>query len=67
MRVGDLVVWRSPDFIDGGAKLALIVKEREWDAKEAVIIKLMCGKEKAVWTYQLEKADEYWRFSKKQT
>ncbi len=56
MKIGDLVVWRSPDFVDGGAKLGLIVEEEQYET--VVIIKLLSGEQRVVKKNQLRKADE---------
>ena len=66
MKVGDLVVWYDPDFVDGGAKLGLIVEEDDLN-ETIVVIKLLTGNQRLVKKYQLRKADEDRRFSKKQT
>ena len=63
MKIGDLVVWHDPDFVNGGAKLGLIVKEAI--SETVVIIKLLSGEQRVVKKYQLRKADEDRRFSKK--
>ena len=63
MKVGDLVVWYDPDFVDGGAKLGLIVEEEQYET--VVIIKLLCGEQRVVKKYQLREANEDRRFSKK--
>jgi hypothetical protein len=63
MKIGDLVVWHDPDFVNGGAKLGLIVKE--FRARTIVAIKLLNGDQRVVKKYQLRKADEDRRFSKK--
>jgi len=64
MKVGDLVVWYDPDFVDGGAKLGLIVEEDDLN-ETIVVIKLLTGNQRVVKKYQLRKADEDRRFSKK--
>tara|TARA_Y100000114_G_scaffold130577_1_gene128465 strand:+ start:615 stop:791 length:177 start_codon:yes stop_codon:yes gene_type:complete len=56
MKIGDLVVWHDPDFVNGGAKLGLIVKEAI--SETVVIIKLLSGEQRVVKKYQLRKADE---------
>ena len=66
MKVGDLVVWYDPDFVNGGAKLGLIVEEDDLN-ETIVVIKLLTGNQRLVKKYQLRKADEDRRFSKKQT
>ena len=67
MKVGDLVVWYDPDFVDGGAKLGLIVEEEQDMVFDSyVVIKLLSGNQRLVKKYQLRKADEDRRFSKKQ-
>tara|TARA_R100000005_G_C4850565_1_gene117159 strand:- start:314 stop:514 length:201 start_codon:yes stop_codon:yes gene_type:complete len=63
MKVGDLVVWHDPDFVDGGAKLGLVVEEDDLN-ETVVIIKLLSGEQRVVKKYQLRKADEDRRFSK---
>ena len=65
MKVGDLVVWYDPDFVDGGAKLGLIVEEDDLN-ETIVVIKLSTGNQRLVKKYQLRKADEDRRFSNKQ-
>ena len=65
MKVGDLVVWYDPDFVNGGAKLGLIVGEDSLNETIAVI-KLLNGNQRTVKKYQLRKADEGRRLSKKQ-
>jgi len=65
MKIGDLVVWYDPDFVDGGAKLGLIVEEDDLN-ETIVVIKLLTGNQRLVKKYQLRKADEDRRFSKKQ-
>tara|TARA_Y100001972_G_C7655085_1_gene329789 strand:+ start:1468 stop:1668 length:201 start_codon:yes stop_codon:yes gene_type:complete len=65
MKIGDLVVWYDPDFVDGGAKLGLIVEEDDLN-ETIVVIKLITGNQRLVKKYQLRKADEDRRFSKKQ-
>jgi len=65
MKVGDLVVWYDPDFVDGGAKLGLIVEEDDLN-ETIVVIKLLTGNQRLVKKYQLRKADEDRRFSNKQ-
>ena len=62
MKIGDLVVWYDPDFVNGGAKLGLIVEEEQYET--VVIIKLLSGEQRVVKKYQLRKADEDRRFSK---
>ena len=62
MKVGDLVVWHDPDFVDGGAKLGLVVEQGQYET--VVIIKLLSGEQRVVKKYQLRKADEDRRFSK---
>ena len=64
MNIGDLVVWYDPDFVDGGAKLGLIVEEDDLN-ETIVVIKLLTGNQRLVKKYQLRKADEDRRFSKK--
>jgi len=56
MKIGDLVVWRSPDPLFGGAKLGLIVEEEQYET--VVIIKLVSGEQRVVKKNQLRKADE---------
>lgn len=65
MKIGDLVVWYDPDFVNGGAKLGLIVEEEQYET--VVIIKLLSGEQRVVKKYQLRKADEDRRFSKSKT
>ena len=64
--IGDLVVWYDPDFVDGGAKLGLIVEEeQDMVFDNYVVIKLLSGNQRLVKKYQLRKADEDRRFSNK--
>ena len=63
MNIGDLVVWYDPDFVNGGAKLGLIVEEDDLN-ETIVVIKLLTGNQRLVKKYQLRKADEDRRFSK---
>ena len=64
MKIGDLVVWHDPDFVNGGAKLGLIVEEDDLN-ETIVVVKLLTGNQRLVKKYQLRKANEDRRFSKK--